>query len=100
MKKFFRELYADVKHEFAQAYKTRSRRVLLACVIAPLIMIVTETIILCSLNLASWILAVFPIIYCLLVIFDFERASIGHCIGYWIILVLFTLRYFIPEFVA
>ena len=100
MKKFFRELYADTKHEFAQAYKTRSRRVLLACELLPLIVIVIETIILCSLDLASWIFAVFSLIYCLLVIFDFERASIGHCIGYWIILIFYTLRIFIPEFVA
>lgn len=71
MKKFFRELYADTKHEFAQAYKTRSRRVLLACELLPLIVIVIETIILCSLDLASWIFAVFSFICVFLYILSF-----------------------------
>lgn len=101
MKKYFRELCADAKHELAQAYKTRSRRVLLACELPPWIMILIGMIILCSLDLAPWVLAVSSFIYCLLIIFDSEHlVSIIQCIVAWIILILFILRYFIPEFVA
>lgn len=101
MKKFFRELYEDTKHELAQAFKLRSRRVLLACELPPWIVILIEMIILCSLDLAPWFLAAIAFGYCLLLIFDSEHTvSMIQCLGAWIILALFTLRYFIPEFTS
>ena len=101
MKKFFRQLYEDTKHDLAQAYKTRSRRVLLACTLPPWVMILIEMIILCSLDKFPWFLALMAFLYCLLIIFDSEHLlCIGYCLMDWIILLLFTFRCFIPEFTA
>lgn len=101
MKKFFGRVYKLIKYDLARAYKTRSRRVLLACSLSPWIMILIEMIILCSLDIFPWFLAAIAFGYCLLLIFDSEHTvSMIQCLGAWIILALFTLRYFIPEFTS
>lgn len=101
MKKFFGRVYKLIKYDLARAYKTRSRRVLLACSLSPWIMILIEMIVLCSLDRFPWFLALMTFLYCLLLIFDAEHLL---CIGYslidWIILTIFTFLYFIPKFTS